>query len=150
MNILQSFHEGGVFMYFILIFGVFTLAFIIERAMALYMKLKNPPSDFRVRLSEFLGRGDLKGAESYAMSRGADTPRGRIAEIGCQLRGSAAGDEEVQARMDEALSAEMSAIEKRTGFLAMFGNVSTLLGLLGTISGMIHSFAAVANASPVD
>src|SRR5206468_6888705 len=79
-----------------------------------------------------------------------NTNLGRVARMGCHLRANAGGDEELQARMDESLSAEISAIDRRTGFLAMFGNVATLLGLLGTITGMIHSFAAVANASPAD
>jgi biopolymer transport protein ExbB/TolQ len=146
----QSFREGGVFMYFILIFGILTISLIIERAQSLFMKLKEPTPEFRQKIADYLGKGDVKGAEAYAMSKSDSLAIGRIAEIGCQLRANAGGDEEIQARMDEALSTEISAIDKRTGFLAMFGNVSTLLGLLGTISGMIHSFAAVANASPVD
>ena len=137
-------------MYFILIFGVFTFGLIIERTMTLYLRLKEPGADFRQRIGKLLGVGDVQGAEAFAMANSENFAVGRIAEIGCQLRANAGGDEEIQARMDEALSAELSALDKRTGFLAMFGNVATLLGLLGTISGMIHSFAAVANASPVD
>ena len=71
-----------------------------------------------------------------------------MAETGCNLRAAACGEEELQSRMDEKLSHEISQIDRRTGFLAMFGNVATLLGLLGTITGMIHSFAAISNASP--
>jgi biopolymer transport protein ExbB/TolQ len=44
----------------------------------------------------------------------------------------------------------ITRIDRRTGFLSMFGNVATLVGLLGTITGMIHSFAAVAQANPMD
>src|SRR5258708_8384904 len=75
---------------------------------------------------------------------------GKIAAVGCALGANGAGDEEIQARMEEKLATEISRIDRRTGFLAMYGNVSTLLGLLGTIVGMIHSFAAVASASPAD
>jgi biopolymer transport protein ExbB/TolQ len=50
--------------------------------------------------------------------------------------------------MDEVLIAENAALDKRTQFLAMLGNVATLTGLLGTITGMIKSFAAVAYANP--
>jgi biopolymer transport protein ExbB/TolQ len=52
--------------------------------------------------------------------------------------------------MDEQLTKEISGYDKRTGFLAMFGNVSTLFGLLGTVTGLIGSFAGVAAASPVE
>jgi biopolymer transport protein ExbB/TolQ len=52
--------------------------------------------------------------------------------------------------MDEATLREAPVIERRTGYLAMIANVATLLGLLGTILGLIHAFAAVANANPAD
>lgn len=149
MFIIKAFQGGGVFMYFILAFGVLTLGLIIERALFFSYRMKVAPSDFRKNLLERIMRGDEHGAETYAKSFIA-TSIGRIASIGCALRAKGAGDEEIQARMDEKLSAEISSIDKRTGFLAMYGNVSTLLGLLGTIVGMIHSFAAVASASPTD
>lgn len=137
-------------MYFILLFGLFTGAFIIERGIALYFKTKPTPPDFRKVLLDHIRVGDLIGAERYAGSHAATTALGRVAQVGCRLRSHSAGDEEVQARMDEALSQEIAKIDRRTGFLAMFGNVATLLGLLGTISGMIIAFAAVATASPAD
>jgi len=150
MGVMQRFQEGGVFMYFILAFGVVTFSLIIERTFGLYLRLKTAPRGFRQKILEYVSHGDLQGAKNYAVSAGAGTSLGRIAEIGCHLRGNAGGEEEVQARMDEALTEEISRIDRKTGFLAMFGNVATLLGLLGTITGMIHSFAAVANASPAD
>ena len=52
--------------------------------------------------------------------------------------------------MDEVLLAEASAVEKRTGFLAAIGNIGTLAGLLGTIIGLIDSFAAVANVNAAE
>ena len=61
-----------------------------------------------------------------------------------------APDAEVQAAMDEAALREMPRIEKRIGYLAMLGNVGVLMGLLGTILGLIRSFGAVANASAAE
>lgn len=150
MAVLSAFHEGGIFMYFILIFGLFTMALMAERSVQLFIKVKAAPADFRARVLDFLNRGDLKGAENYANSAAHGTAIGTIASLGCKIRANAGGAEELQARMDETLSHEISKIDRRTAFLAMFGNVATLLGLLGTISGMIHSFAAVASASPAD
>jgi biopolymer transport protein ExbB/TolQ len=60
------------------------------------------------------------------------------------------GDDDVQAAMDEATLRESPRLERRTGYLAMISNIATLLGLLGTIIGLIHSFGAVANANPAD
>jgi len=149
MEIVKAFQGGGAFMFFILGFELLTLSLIAERFQFFKFKVKNPPQNFRGQILSFLSRGDFIGAENFAKSaNGASI--GRIAAVGCGLRAKGAGDEEVQARMDETLAREISTIDRRTGFLAMFGNVATLLGLLGTIVGMIHSFGAVASASPVD
>lgn len=50
--------------------------------------------------------------------------------------------------MDEQALHEVPKLEARTGYLAMLGNVATLVGLLGTILGLIHSFAGVAGVDP--
>ena len=55
---------------------------------------------------------------------------------------------EIIAAMDEAASREMPQVEKRTGYLAMLGNLATLAGLLGTITGLIKAFAGVAGVDP--
>lgn len=148
MWIIHKFNEGGIFMYAILAFGILTVTFIIERYFGLYKNLKDSNTDFRAQLLNFISRGDYAGASRFAETN--QTSIGKIARTGLDLRANGAGDEEVQARMDEALTHEIHNVDRRTGFLAMFGNVATLLGLLGTISGMIGSFAAVASANPAD
>ena len=147
--LIAAFEGGGVFMYFILAFFVLTLGLVVERALFFAAKVKGTPADFRKTYLSSILRGEYRNAETYAKSF-AHASLGRIAAVGASLRASGAGDEEVQARMDEKLAQEISAVDRRTGFLAMYGNVSTLLGLLGTIVGMIHSFAAVASANPAD
>lgn len=136
-------------MYFIAAFAFLTLSLILERAVFYLVSVRIAPKDFRRNLLAIIGRGEFRSAETYSKSY-TGTSIGRIAAIGTGLRANGAGDEEVQARMDERLATEISLVDRRTGFLAMFGNVSTLLGLLGTIVGMIHSFAAVASANPAD
>jgi len=151
-GIIQAFNEGGIFMYCILAFGLFTIAFIAERANALYIKAKEAPANFRNQMLQIIAKGDYIGARTMAQNTASTTQSAlaRMAAVGAELRANGAGDDELQARMDEALSREISNIDRRTGFLGMFGNVATLLGLLGTIVGMIHSFGAVASASPTD
>ncbi len=151
-GIISAFNEGGIFMYCILAFGLFTVAFIAERYSALFKNVKAVPANFRNQLLQSLAKGDYIGAQNFAQTTAAacNAPLARISAVGAQLRANGAGDDELQARMDEALSREISNIDRRTGFLGMFGNVATLLGLLGTIVGMIHSFGAVASASPAD
>jgi biopolymer transport protein ExbB/TolQ len=150
MSLLDQFHAGGFFMYFILLFGLLALGFIVERSIVLYFKFKEAPVDFRRNLLAFVATGDFKGAKTYIEQTAANTSVGRVAMTGVKLRITGSGDEALQARMDEQLSREISSYDKRTGFLAMFGNVATLFGLLGTVTGLISSFAGVASASPVE
>jgi biopolymer transport protein ExbB/TolQ len=57
-------------------------------------------------------------------------------------------DSEIQAALDEGALVETPRIERRISFLAVIGNVATLMGLLGTITGLIMSFKGVSNADP--
>lgn len=148
MFIINAFREGGIFMFVILAFALFSLSFVIERYLALFVRHKNADKNFRSRILEYTSRGEYKGAEQYAVN--SQTGLGNVVAVGLHIRSNGGGEEEIQARMDEQLTLEIEKIDKRTGFLAMFGNVATLVGLLGTIVGMIHSFSAVAAANPMD
>ncbi len=152
MWLVEKFNEGGIFMYAIFIFAILSFALIIERYLTLFKKEKEAKSTFRTQLLSFIAQGDFTAAVRFAETNNSNESASlsRIAKIGCTLRAQGAGDEEIQARMDEALSNEIHNLDRNTGFLGMFGNVATLLGLLGTITGMIHSFAAVASANPAD
>jgi biopolymer transport protein ExbB/TolQ len=152
MWLVSKFNEGGIFMYFIFMFGILSFALIIERYFTLFKKETEAKSAFRNQLLTFISQGDFNGAIRFAETSNSSESASltRIAKIGCTLRAQGAGDEEIQARMDEALSNEIHQLDRNTGFLGMFGNVATLLGLLGTITGMIHSFSAVASANPAD
>ncbi len=149
-NIIEMYLGGGFFMHFILTMGVFVFAFSAERGIALYLKHKEAPADLRKNLLNFIARGDMKGACDYIELSAKDTMLGRIAMTGFKMRASGAGDEALQARMDEQVSKEVSHIDQRTGFLSMFGNVATLLGLLGTVTGMVSSFAGAAASSAAE
>jgi biopolymer transport protein ExbB len=123
-----------LFHVFILLFGILTMIFIVERSIALYLKHKDAPANFRKSILSFLARGEFKEASNYIEMSAKNTAIGRIANVGFKMRANGAADDALQARMDEQLSKEISSYDKRTGFLAMFGNVSTLFGLLGTVT----------------
>jgi biopolymer transport protein ExbB/TolQ len=148
MFIINAFREGGPFMYAILAFGLLTVAFISERYYALYLKTNPIPETWLKAVREALMRADFQQAEKLAHA--SNNPLSPVLIKGCQVLQKGGSEEEIQARMDEELSHALHKIDRRTGFLSMFGNVATLVGLLGTIVGMIHSFAAVAQANPMD
>lgn len=149
-SLIHNFQAGGIFMYAILAVGFICIAIVIERSMALFMKYQVAPADLRAKLLSFIAQGKFEEAKSYVEMTSANTALGRVTLAGVNVRRIGGGDEEVQARMDEALGAEISNVDRRTGFLAVYGNVATLLGLLGTVTGLIASFNGVTNVSPAE
>lgn len=143
-SVAKAFSDGGIMMYPILVASIFVWGLAIERIVYLYFRASAPAEAFLRDLEQSILKGDLPRAVQKA-SMGS-FPLARVIHAGL-LRVRRA-DSEVQAAMDEAALREIPRIEKRTPYLAMLGNVAMLLGLLGTITGMITSFAAVANADP--
>jgi biopolymer transport protein ExbB len=70
--------------------------------------------------------------------------------MGLALQGAVRRRDDVEKSMQEAMMEIVPQLEKRTHYLATAANVATLLGLLGTVSGLIHSFAAVATVNPAE
>jgi biopolymer transport protein ExbB len=146
-SLAKAYHEGGIGMHPILVSLVFVIAVLIDRIRVLYFSAALDKDAFLRGLKKHIYAGDLDKAISFTASQ-KKTPLTSVIKAG--LINVPKGEQDVQAAMDEATLRESPRIEKRTGYLAMLGNVATLLGLLGTIIGLIHAFAAVANANPAD
>lgn len=146
MNFLQrAFSEGGFVMYVIAVMAVLSLFLIIER----FLKIKNLSVDkkeFSEQIFRMVISGDLRQAISFCDSKPA--PLTNTVKAGLVQALNKRPDEEVQVAMDAAVMREIPKVEGWVSFLAVFGNVAVLAGLLGTIIGMIGSFRAVADADP--
>jgi biopolymer transport protein ExbB len=145
--IFKAFDLGGVGMYPISVALIFAIAIIAERVTTLYFRSNVDKEAFLRGLKKHIYAGDLDKAISYCAGQ-KRTPLVSVIKAG--LINVPKGEDDVQAAMDEATLRESPRIERRTGYLAMISNVATLLGLLGTIIGLIHCFGAVANANPAD
>lgn len=145
-TLLHHFHEGGFFMYPILILGVLSMAIMVDRYRALYRTMPMNKEHFFKSLTSYLFKNDLQGMLLVCDQN--PTPLSKVIKS-CLIRlVNKSKDSEIQAALDEGAMMETPAIENRIGFLAVISNVSTLLGLLGTVTGMIMSFKAVATADP--
>jgi biopolymer transport protein ExbB len=143
----EAFEAGGWPMYVNLGMSAIVLSIIIERINVLFVRgRKLNKEQFMTQVSGLIIKGEYNRAITYcdAMS----TPLSRIVKAGLLV--APKSDEETQSAMDEASLKELPKLERRTGYLAMLGNVATLVGLFGTILGLIHSFAAVASADPAE
>ncbi|MCJ8275737.1 MAG: MotA/TolQ/ExbB proton channel family protein [Bdellovibrionales bacterium] len=136
-------------MWFILGLQIIAFAIIIERVIALYIRRKPTQRRNVLGFESGIRQGDLKTVYQTSSAAG-DQAINRTVAAGTHVAMNMGGKEEIQGRMDEVLLEETEQIDKRTGFLAMIANVATLAGLLGTITGMIKSFAAVSNANPME
>ena len=141
--IAKAFEEGGWGMWPILFWSVFVVGIIVERAIFLYRSSINKEV-FLSTMQKCILAGDV--GRAIKLCSAAQSPLARIVKAG--LLNVNRPDEEVQAAIDEAALAELPHIEKRTGYLAMLANLAMLSGLLGTVTGLIKSFGAVAGVDP--
>ncbi len=149
-KIATAFEHGGFWMWPILGFQLASVAIMIERAVALFGKRKVSQMDFVATFEDSVRRGEMESVIQKAEAAKATSPVARAVSAGATVARAFGGREEIQGKMDEVLLHENALLDKRVGFLAMLGNVATLTGLLGTITGMIKSFAAVSYANPAE
>ncbi len=143
----RAFIEGGPVMYIILFIFIIAALLIVERFIAL-KNLTINRKDFADSLFGMILRGDLRQAIAYCDSRPA--PLTNTVKAGLVQAVNKRPDEEIQVAMDAAILRETPRLEGWSSFLAVTGNVAVLVGLMGTIIGMITSFRAVAAADPAE
>lgn len=148
-KIQLAFNHDGPWMYFILATQIVSLVIIVERTIYLYFKKKVNQTQVALSFEDSIRRGEIDTAIDKA-NKMSEEPVARAISAGLTSAKYFGGKDEIQAKMDEVLLHENALIDRRTGFLSMLGNVATLLGLLGTIMGMIKSFAAVSFANPAE
>lgn len=139
----DAFHEGGWGMWPILFLLMLTMAITVERAVFLRKAVIDKDKLLGLLKSQ-ISAGNIQGA--IKVCSGNPTAATRVVQAG--LMRANRSDAEIVGAMDEASLRELPLLEKRTGYLAMLGNLATLAGLLGTITGLIKSFAGVAGVDP--
>ncbi len=145
--LVHAFASGGPAMYIIAAIGILTIILILERMTAL-RALSVDKADFNEHLFGMVLRGDIRQAITYCDSRPA--PLTTTLKSGLVQVMNHRPDEEVQTAMDAAVLRDTPRIEGWSSFLAVFGNLATLVGLTGTILGMIKSFQGVSKAGAAE
>ncbi len=146
-TIVRFFQGGGEMMYPIAVVLVIGVAIAIERYIVLtYTALQNRMLWNSIAPS--LQQGDFrKAVQLTAKSKAAIA---QILSYGLARIASAKRRDDIEKAMEESLMDVVPKLEKRTHYLATFANLATLLGLLGTVVGLINAFAAVATVNPAD
>ncbi|MBP8019795.1 MAG: MotA/TolQ/ExbB proton channel family protein [Agitococcus sp.] len=146
-DVIRFIQDGGFFMYPILLILFVGLGITIERFMFLG-RVKKANKALWDEVYPSIQKGDTDKALKVVKDN--ETEIGRILEYGLTRNRSAKNVEDVETSMEEALMEVLPRLEARTPFIATFANVATLLGLLGTVQGLIVAFAAIANADPAE
>lgn len=137
-DIWAHYKEGGWPMWIILLWSIFVIAIIVERALYLWGGSINKDV-FISTMQKCILAGDVQKA--VKMCSAANSPLARIVQAG--LIKVNRPDEEVQAALDEAALREIPKIAQRTAYLGLLSNLAMLTGLFGTVLGLIKSFGAV-------
>jgi len=142
VSVIEIFQSGGNFMFLILIVFCLAIAIVLERFFFLFYKYNiNAPKLYQQIRSAVL-KGDVKGAIRFC----DDSPLPAIMRAG--LIKTQEQPEDILPAMEEAALEMTPRVQKRTPYLAVLANISTLLGLLGTIFGLIVAFSAISGADP--
>jgi biopolymer transport protein ExbB len=146
-TVARFFQDGGHFMYPIAIVAVLGVAIAIERYVYLtVVRARN--RSLWLEIEPLLGQGNFKQAAQVASQSGSAI--GQILSYGLARVQGARRREDVEKAMEESLMGILPKLEKRTHYLATFANLATLLGLLGTVMGLISAFGAVATVNPAE
>jgi biopolymer transport protein ExbB/TolQ len=141
-SLIDFYARGGVFMHPILLSMLVALAIAIERLIRVMVKSRIDTTAFVSRILEYIQRNNIKGDVDFCSHSAAPLPR--IIRAGLVETGKPPAD--IQHAIETATMDEIPKLEKRTHYLSTLSNIAPLLGLLGTILGLIHSFAAIAQA----
>lgn len=144
-TVTEFLQGGGVFIYPISLVLAIGLAISVERWFYLNSEKRRNSRAFDEFLP-LLRSTDMDKMQMY--SRENQAPVTRIIACGLDMMKVSKQRADIENSMNEGMLETMPRLEQRTGYLAVLANVATLLGLLGTIIGLIGAFRAVANVDP--
>ena len=145
--IVRFFQMGGFFMFPILLVLAVGLAIAFERWVQLN-RARDANKKIWDELYPVLVKGDFDKARELANKD--KSSMAQMLVVGLARQGAVRRREDIEIAMEESMMEIIPELEKRTPYLALFSNIVTLFGLLGTIMGLISAFAAVATASPAE
>lgn len=146
-SMVKFFVSGGAFMYPILIVFAIGIAIAIERYVTLTL-IRRKNEGMWNKLQPALASGDFDRARE--MTSKDDSTVSRLLGMGLARQGAVKRREDIEIAMEESMMEIIPQLEKRTSYVALGASIATLLGLLGTIIGLIQAFTAVANANPAE
>jgi biopolymer transport protein ExbB len=144
---VKFFQDSGMFIYP----SIFIMAMGMSIAIERFIFLNRARSENRklwAQVLPMLQSGRFK--DVLGVTATSDAAIGKIVSNGLTRMQSPGRREDIDAAMEEGMMEIVPRLEKRTHYIATFANVITLVGLLGTIIGLIKGFTAVAQVNPAE
>lgn len=139
VTLMDQLRSGGVLVVPILLVGLVALVLTIERLVFLG-KVRHNTDALMTRVTELVGNGDIEGAVKVTYPH-RNRPTGRVLMAGLQHRDDPS--EVIESALSEAMLREAPRLERFLGALKVCAAVAPLLGLLGTVTGMINTFQVI-------
>ncbi len=139
-QLMEAFKENPTFLSLNLVSSAIVLAVVIERAAFQLTKYRVNSKEFFAQIKKLVAAGNIDRA--IKLCDAGDYPTLQLVKAG--LTHASKGPDEIDAAMSEKIGELKPAVEKRIGMLWSLANIATLIGLLGTVVGLIHTFGAVA------
>lgn len=139
------FKHGGIFMYFNLLISAVVVALIIERTVFQLTKYRVNSKEFFAQVRKLVNANNLDRAIKLCEAGNGGYPTLQLVKSGLTVANR--GPDEIDAAMSEKLAEIKPGVEKGIGSLWSLANIATLIGLLGTVSGLIATFAAVSSGN---
>jgi len=141
------FKNGGFFIYPVIVVFFVGVSIAIERFIYLTVET-NRNRNLWSELTPLLGAGNFK--QVLGMTRNSSATIATVINYGIARLANARRREDVEKAMEESMLEIIPRVEKRTHYLSALANVGMLMGLLGTVIGLISAFASIANANPAE
>jgi biopolymer transport protein ExbB len=146
-SIVGFFVTGGPFMYPILVVFAVGAAVAVERYVTLAIVTTKNQNAWK-RVQPALMNGNFE--EAREMTSKDDSAISQRLGLGLAREGAVRRRQDIEIAMEEGMMEIIPQLEKRTPYVGLASSIATLLGLLGTIMGLIQAFTAVANANPAE
>jgi biopolymer transport protein ExbB len=146
-SFIGFFASGGLFMLPILLVFAVGTAIAVERFTTLGSVTKENQVVWK-KVQPLLTNGEFDQARE--MTSKDESTISQVLNMGLSLQGGVRRREDIEIAMEESMMEIVPRLEKRTHYVALASSIATLLGLLGTIMGLIQAFTAVANANPAE
>jgi biopolymer transport protein ExbB len=146
-SMIAFFQKGGLFMYPILLVFAAGMAIVFERWVLLSRTQKSNDQMWS-QVHPMLAKGEFDKAREMVSKDKSNMAQ--MLGMGLARQGAVRRRDDIEIAMEESMMEIIPQLEKRTPYVALLSNIATLLGLLGTIMGLIEAFTAVSNANPAE